>query len=678
MKTVLIFVYCLGSFAAFGQISKIQWASSLEFQFNQYQEELYSASRAVGPPDAFPPGRINTNAFRLKSAQEFGNIKLGLSRPQHVNKVIIVENNDPGRITEVKLWDVSGLSYIIYQHDPFKARENFRTTVLSIPKTTYLVKSIEIKMNSIPAPGYCQIDAVGVLSDANMLDVRAILSGANFNVQQLMNFTSTKTSLKGHINSRYIEAKPLVSHDGNTLYFSRLFHPDNTGGKLDPQDIYTSKYINGEWTEAENFGFPLNDEYANGVCSISPDGNMLLVINGYASDGTVEAGVSLSKRTSQGWSKPQKLDIVGFENQSKFQDFFLSADQRVIIMAVERKEGYGDQDLYVSLKIGENRYSRPINLGVNINTYKAEFAPFLSADNTTLYFASDGHGGYGESDIFKTKRLDESWKRWSKPQNLGPAVNTSSWEAYFSITASGDYAYFVSSEGSRKGQENIFKIPLLQDVTPELPDELIAFQGRTFDALTNKPISANVVLKNVHKERPFRAVSDDLTGNFLFYVPKAKQYEFTVKAPGYITFFENVNVEPFEQDEKIYRNIYLTPIASEQIFTLSNLLFERSKPVLLEDSYPALEKLARILHENPSMKIELAGHTDALGSFKAKQTLSFERVERVKDILVEYGIDKRRIVTIGYGGSKPIAPNDIEENRAKNRRVEIKVLDIGT
>jgi outer membrane protein OmpA-like peptidoglycan-associated protein len=139
-----------------------------------------------------------------------------------------------------------------------------------------------------------------------------------------------------------------------------------------------------------------------------------------------------------------------------------------------------------------------------------------------------------------------------------------------------------------------------------------------------------------------------------------------------------VNVEPFEQDEKIYRNIYLTPIASEQIFTLSNLLFERSKPVLLEDSYPALEKLARILHENPSMKIELAGHTDALGSFKAKQTLSFERVERVKDILVEYGIDKRRIVTIGYGGSKPIAPNDIEENRAKNRRVEIKVLDIGT
>jgi outer membrane protein OmpA-like peptidoglycan-associated protein len=215
-------------------------------------------------------------------------------------------------------------------------------------------------------------------------------------------------------------------------------------------------------------------------------------------------------------------------------------------------------------------------------------------------------------------------------------------------------------------------------VTLELPDELIAFQGRTFDALTNKPISANVVLKNVHKERPFRAVSDDLTGNFLFYVPKAKQYEFTVKAPGYITFFENVNVEPFEQDEKIYRNIYLTPIASEQIFTLSNLLFERSKPVLLEDSYPALEKLARILHENPSMKIELAGHTDALGSFKAKQTLSFERVERVKDILVEYGIDKRRIVTIGYGGSKPIAPNDIEENRAKNRRVEIKVLDIGT
>ena len=295
-----------------------------------------------------------------------------------------------------------------------------------------------------------------------------------------------------------------------------------------------------------------------------------------------------------------------------------------------------------------------------------------------MYFASDGHGGYGQSDIFKTKRLDETWSNWTEPQNLGPAVNTSSWDAYFSITASGDYAYFVSSEGARNGQENIFRIPLLQDITPELPNPMVAFQGRTFDAYSNEPISANIILENVVKHKPFRATSDDLTGNFLFYIPKESDYEFTVKAPGYIAFFEQVSMEPFGEDDKIYRNIYLTPIENNQVFTLNDLFFERSKPILLEESYPALEKLVGILMENPEMKIELAGHTDALGSQKAKQNLSFKRVERIKDFLTGFGIDRRRIEIVGYGGSRPVAPNDNEENRAKNRRVEIKVLDVGS
>jgi len=678
MRKALLLFYCLWSIASFGQIRKIQWASSLEYQYNQYQDFLYSGQQAIGPPDAFPPGRMNPNAFRLKSESEFGTILLGFSNPQPVNQVIIIENNDPGRVTQVKLMDEFGFNYIIYQQEPSKVRENFRSMVLSIPQTDYNVKAIEIKVNSIPAKGYCQIDAVGILSDSNLDDVRNILSGANFNVQQAMTFTAEKVNLHEEINSKYAEAKPLVSHDGNTLYFSRLFHPENTGGRTDPQDIYVSRYINEQWTAAENIGFPLNDEFANGVCSISPDGNKLLVINGYENDGSISPGVSLSTRTAIGWGKPHKLHIDDFENYSEFQDFFLSADERVILMAVERAGGFGDQDLYVSVKTGPKSYSHPINLGLNINTSKAEFAPFLSPDNTTLYFASDGHSGYGQSDIYKTKRLDDSWQRWTKPQNLGPAINTSSWEAYFSITAAGDYAYFVSSEGTRNGQENIYRIPLLQDITPGTPEPLIAFQGRIFNAHSNEPMRANVIFENTPKGKPYRTVSDELTGNFLIYLPKEEAYELTIKSPGYITYFEHVSLTSFEPDEKIYRNIYLTPIKDHQVFTLNNLLFERSKPNLLEVSYPALEKLVGVLQENPRMKIELAGHTDALGSQKAKQLLSYQRVKRIKEFLVEFGIDHKRIVTIGYGGSKPIAPNNTEENRAKNRRVEIKVLDIGT
>ncbi len=678
MKKIIFIFFCILTIPVFGQVRKIQWASSLEYQYNQYQNVDYSGQQVLGPPDAFPPGHINKNAFRLSGESAFGTLKLSFEFPQQVQQVIIIENNQPGRIARVKLIDELGFHYIIYQQEPLKIGDKFRSMVLSLPRTDYKVKSIEINMNSIPAPGNCQIDAVGILDRANISDVRNILSGANYNVQQVMTFTARKEILYDKINSRFTEAKPIVSHDGNTLYFSRLFHPDNTGGQTDPQDIYISKFINGQWTAAENMGFPLNDQFANGVCSISSDGNKLLVINGYHPDGSITPGVSISTKTAIGWGAPLSLDIIDFENESEFQDFFLSADERVIIMAVERHIGFGDQDLYVSVKKGTKSYSRPINMGLSVNTSKAEFAPFLSPDNTTLYFASDGHGGYGQSDIFKTKRLDETWRKWSKPQNLGPAVNTSSWEAYFSITATGDYAYFVSSEGARHGQENIYRIPLLQDITPELPNPLIAFQGRTFNAQTNEPISANIILENVEEHKPFRTSSDDLMGNFLFYIPKENSYELTVKAPGFITFFEKVSLAPFEKEDKIYRKIYLTPIETNQIFTLNSLMFERSKPNLLVASYATLEKLVGTLLENPNLKIELAGHTDGLGSHKAKQSLSFQRVERVKDFLIEFGIEKNRIETVGYGGSKPIAPNDSEENRAKNRRVEIRIVDVGT
>ena len=678
MKQYLIIFLLLCSVASFGQIRRIQWASSLGYQYNQYKEGAYDGHEVLGAPNAFPPGHLHPNAFRLVSQSAFGTLKVGFAHPQPAQQIIIVENNDPGRIIQVKLIDEFGFNYIIYQQDPQKVHDNFRTMVLSIPHTDYNIQSIEINVNSIPKPGYPQIDAVGIVDGANLEDIRNIMAGANFNVQQVMTFTAKKEKLKNGINSRFAEAKPIVSHDGNTLYFSRLFYPLNTGGKTDPQDIYMSKYLDGQWTNAENVGSPLNDIYTNGVCSISPDGNKLLLINGYQPDGSITPGVSISHHTAIGWGSPMGLDIKDYKNSSQFQDFFLSADERVIIMAVQRPEGYGDQDLYVSLKIGPKSYSRPRSLGMSINTSKADFAPFLSPDNTTLYFASEGHGGYGQSDIFRTKRLDGSWRNWSEPQNLGPSINTSSWEAYFSITAAGDYAYFVSSEGARHGEENIYRIPLLQDVVPEIPKPLIAFQGRTFDAITNEPVQANVILENQQKHRPYRASSDHLTGNFLFYIPKEDVYEFSVKAPGYVAFFEKISMKPYATNEKIYRNIYLTPIQKDQIFTLNNLMFERSKPNLLDKSYPALEKLVSILMENPAMRIELAGHTDGLGSQKAKKELSFERVEKIKKFLVEFGIDKRRIATVGYGGAHPVAPNDTEENRAKNRRVEVKVLDIGS
>ena len=661
-----------------GQGQTIQWASDLRYQFNQFAETDFSGNQALGAPDAFPPGRLHENAFRLKETGSYGTLVVAFNQPQRITQLVIVESYHPGRIAQIKLIDEGGIYYSVYKNDPSAIPDDFRTLVLSLPRTAYRVAAVEISMNSIPVPGYAQIDAVGILDQGTLEDVGRLLAGANFNVQPVLSFSAPKERLGNGINSRFTEAKPMVSHDGNTLYFARMFYPENFGGKEDQQDIYFSRLVHGTWSEALNIGSVLNDEHANGVCSISPDGRSLLVINGYADNGNVEPGVSISKRTASGWGRPRKIQITGYANTSMFQDFFLSADEEVLLMAIERKDGYGQQDLYVSFKSGYSSYSVPVNLGTGINTAAADFAPFLSPDNTTLYFASEGHQGYGESDIYRSRRLDKTWKHWSKPENLGPAINTRSWEAYFSITVSGDYAYFVSSEGDRNGAENIYRISLLQNDTPEPKQPLMAVQGRVFDAKTGIPLHAEVVLRSDANAHAYSVFSDALTGNFLVYIPETKVVEIEAEAKNHLPYRAMRKVAEPGNYGQTTMDIYLESPQKKLQLEPNNLLFVKSQSLLLDESVGTLEHLLRIMKEHPTLRIELAGHTDALGSSEAKKDLSLERVNRIMEYLLQFGIDKARIQTVGYGGARPVAPNDTEENRAKNRRVEIRILDVDT
>jgi outer membrane protein OmpA-like peptidoglycan-associated protein len=328
----------------------------------------------------------------------------------------------------------------------------------------------------------------------------------------------------------------------------------------------------------------------------------------------------------------------------------------------------------VSFKIGYNHYSKPVNLGPQINTSKAEFAPFLSKDNKTLYFSTEGHGGFGMSDIYVANRLDNSWGNWSKPRNIGPNINTSSWEGYFSITDEGDYAYFVSSEGNRRDAENIYRIPLLKDV--EQPDNhlQVAVKGRVFNVRNNKPLLAEVNLLSGEGEN-ILALSDAIEGHYELPVSHDGTYTLQVKARGFISYEEEIDIKVFEQQD-VYLDVFLTPIEVGQVFALNKLYFHQGKPELLNASFPELQKLVQVLQENPGMVIELAGHTDRLGNKDLNKELSFDRVENIKGHLVEAGIDRARIETIGYGSAHPVAPSDTEENRRKNRRVEIKILQV--
>lgn len=674
MARYLLFVLFIFSGVGHNYAQDIQWASQLEFQFNHFDNESWSGKQVLGPPNALPPGSLNEKAYRMKQNSAFGTLVVGFKEPHPVQKILIVENHDPGRIVEVALFDENGSRYSIYDGMEESLKSDHRTFYLDIPRTKYNVAKIEVNLSSINKKGWPQIDAIGIVDaeeftgDGN----QGIINTQN--LQEVISFTSEKENLGITINSQFDEAKPIISPDGKTLYFVRQNCPSNFKGKKDLQDIYYSQMIDDKWLMAKNLGFPLNDQYANGVCSVSPDGKNLLLINGYDPHGKIRNGVSFSDKISDRWSKPEMLHIIDFYNNGEYQDYFLSNSGKYLIMALERNDTRGGQDLYVSFQQGNGEWTAPLNLGRHINTSGAEFSPFLASDDRTLYFASNGRGGFGESDIFYTKRIDDTWESWTEPKNLGEKVNSKEWDAYYSVSAEGDYAYFVSSSGGSSNSQDIFRIALPKEFKP---DPVLLITGNVYNAKTNEPIRSKIIFEDLFKgKEEGTAYSNSDDGTYTIILPRGKNYGYLAQAKGFISINENIDLTDINDYDEIRQDLYLVPLEKGQTVKMNNLFFEQSKAELLKESFPELERLVQLMKDNPNLMIELAGHTDNQGLANLNYDLSLDRVEVIKEFLVNRGVDKKRIETVGYGGTKPIASNADPETRALNRRVEIKILEL--
>lgn len=249
--------------------------------------------------------------------------------------------------------------------------------------------------------------------------------------------------LQNAINSPYDDIKPRLTPDGNRLYFSRNFHPANSNGVNDPEDIWYADFDeqSNQWSEPIHMTGVLNNAGPNFVNNVSPSGDTIILGNQYLKKGRMKAGLSYSVNVNGVWSVPQAINIVNDYNMSAHANAFVSLKNGIIIKSVERAESLGQRDLFVSFWDGE-KATEPVNMGAVINTELEESSPFLAADNKTLYFASKGHSGYGGYDIFVTRRLDDSWTNWTTPENLGPAVNTAMDDEFFSTTSCGSYAVF--------------------------------------------------------------------------------------------------------------------------------------------------------------------------------------------------------------------------------------------
>jgi hypothetical protein len=273
--------------------------------------------------------------------------------------------------------------------------------------------------------------------------------------------------LNSSINGPYDELKPALTPGGNRLYFSRSFHPHNTGGESDLEDIWYSEYNHSDetWSEPARMPGVLNNFGPNFIHSVSVTGDTIILGNQYTKKGRMRAGLSYSINYKGQWSAPAPIEIVNDYNISDHGNVYVSLKSGVIISAIQRAETFGGRDLYVSFWDGE-KASEPINMGAILNSDLEESAPFLDTDNKTLYFASKGHHGYGGYDIYVTERLDDSWTNWSEPRNLGPAVNGVMDDEFFSITHCGKYAIF--SRQVSVHNSDLFKISI-QELKGQTP-----------------------------------------------------------------------------------------------------------------------------------------------------------------------------------------------------------------
>lgn len=480
-----------------------------------------------------------------------------------------------------------------------------------------------------------------------------------------------KENLGSAINSEFEELGPLVSADGKTLWFFRDDHPDNLGGEKN--DIWISQLqADGTWGDATNVDAPLNNTGHNFVISVAPDNNSLLCANSYNEDGTPDSdGVSSSNATSDGWSVPKRLDIYNEYNHNDYVNYYLSSDNKTLISSVERADTKGDLDLYVSFRKADDSFTEPKSLGAVVNSLGNESTPFLAADGRTLYFSSNGFPGYGDNDIYVTKRLDDTWTNWSEPKNLGPDINTNDWDGYYSIPASGEEAYLISYKNTI-GESDIFKIKLADEAKPD-PVQLV--KGVVYNDETKLGMPAVISVRDLETDTEVAiAHSNASTGAFELVLPSGKSYAFYASAEGFYAVRESVDLTSLSVYEEKEVDLHLVPIVQGQNIRLNNVFFVRSKAEIKTNSFAELDNLVELLKNNPSLEIEIQGHTDNTGSKDLNMKLSEERANSVLDYLVNKGVSKGRLKAKGYGGTNPIADNRYEYTRKLNRRVEFKII----
>ncbi|MCF8245420.1 MAG: OmpA family protein [Saprospiraceae bacterium] len=485
-------------------------------------------------------------------------------------------------------------------------------------------------------------------------------------------------NLGPNVNTPDAEYLPTLTADGETLIYTAV--------RKGQEDFYRSVKIDGEWQPGKPIE-AVNTPNNEGAQSISGDGKFLVFTACNRRDGLGGCDLFFAELKNGKWTAVRNLgapvNSPGWESQPS-----LSSDGKTLYFTSERKGGKGGKDIWMSLRQPNNKWGTPVNLGAPINTSADDQSPFIHADGQTLYYMSNGLPGMGGYDLYFSRLQPDG--KWGEPQNLGYPINTEGNEGALSVSLDGKTAYFATDRLTAQNGVSAFDNPQGKGTTDiysfelsaaDRPQPVTYVQAIIFDAATKKPLVANVEFVELGSGKTYASAETESDGEFLITLPAGGNYALNVSKEKYLFYSENFALnEPGTMDQPFKLSIGLQPVGTGSDGTatkpivLKNVFFETGSAALRKESLIELARLKKLLDENPTLKIQINGHTDNVGTEPDNLKLSNDRAKAVYDYLTQNGIDAIRLRFKGFGEVVPAASNETEEGRKQNRRTEYEIL----
>ncbi|GAC1377758.1 MAG: hypothetical protein NVS3B25_30250 [Hymenobacter sp.] len=481
--------------------------------------------------------------------------------------------------------------------------------------------------------------------------------------------------LPAPLNSFKFQYFPALTADNRFLLFTG--RPAASSG----EDLYVSRQNkDGSLGAPASISPAINTSYNEGAGTISGDGKTLVFASCDRPKAIGNCDLYISRRTGNNWSTPVNLGTNVNSTEWDSQPS-LSADGRTLYFTSTRRGGQGQEDIYVTTLQPDGTWSAAKNLGTPVNTSGKDMAPFIHASGTTLYYVTDGLVGMGGLDVFRCEKTPAG--TWSEPRNLGYPLNTFENEASLFITSDnlkGFCSRSIASEepmaGSRFMRERPVELFSFAVPAPVKARETSTYtQGRVFDAVTKKPLKAEVKLYDLDTDILTQFVtSDPEYGDYTVVLNEGHHYAMYAAADKYLLkslSFDYSNQHTFNP---LTLDIYLEAVRSGQSVVLNNLFFDTNQYALKPISRTELNRLIEFLRQYKDVQIEVSGYTDNVGTPEANLQLSQRRAQSVVDYLSSHGIALARLHSKGYGEGHALAANDTETHRQLNRRIELHIL----